>query len=106
MVAEEEEETKDEDEDEVGHLVKRMNKLFTKRAKSKRRSIPKKGKKPTKGDSSKNEPVCYECKELGHIRPDGPWLKKAHKGKPKKKKAMMAMWEDLDEEQATENQEE
>ena len=45
MVAkEEEEEIEDEDENEVAHLVKRMNKLFTKKAKSKKRFLRKKKK--------------------------------------------------------------
>ncbi|KAH9762999.1 hypothetical protein KPL70_001024 [Citrus sinensis] len=46
-----------------------------------------------KNKKEKNEPItCYECKKLGHIRPECPLLNKL------KKKAMVATWDDSDEE--------
>ena len=43
--------------------------------------------------------ACFECKEPGHVRSECPRLKNASRKKTTKKKAMMATWEDLDEEQ-------
>ena len=47
-----------------------------------------------KGDSSKKEEIiCYECKNLGHLRGECPkLLKKFKKEKPCKPKAMITTW--------------
>ncbi|GAV81330.1 zf-CCHC domain-containing protein/UBN2 domain-containing protein, partial [Cephalotus follicularis] len=49
-----------------------------------------------KGESSKKEEViCFECNKPGHYKSDCPRLKK--KESTKKKKAMVATWDDSDE---------
>ena len=51
-----------------------------------------------KRGSSKREKdpiICYECKKLGHIKFEYPFLKKQHSKKPNKK-AMVSTWSDSD----------
>ncbi|GAV69765.1 zf-CCHC domain-containing protein [Cephalotus follicularis] len=47
--------------------------------------------------SKKEELTCYECKKLGHFKSDCPSLKKKDYEHSKKKKAMVATWDDSDE---------
>ena len=59
------------------------------------------------GKAKQDEVICFECKELRHVKSECPRLKKNSKKKTCKKKAMMATWENLDEEQESlESQEE
>ncbi|GAV62736.1 zf-CCHC domain-containing protein [Cephalotus follicularis] len=47
--------------------------------------------------SKKEEPTCYECKKPGHYKNECPALKKKEKfikEHSKKKKAMVATWDD------------
>ena len=92
----EEEESSEEDEDcdEIAHLAKRISKAWFRR--KKKNLAPKKDKR---GKLKQDEIICFECKEPGHIRSECPRLKKVSKKKITKKKAMMATWEDLDEDQ-------
>ncbi|GAV67461.1 zf-CCHC domain-containing protein/UBN2 domain-containing protein [Cephalotus follicularis] len=54
------------------------------------------------GESSKKEEVvCYECNKPGHYKSDCPQLKK--KEFTKKKKAMVATWDDCDESSSDED---
>ncbi|GAV61104.1 zf-CCHC domain-containing protein, partial [Cephalotus follicularis] len=49
--------------------------------------------------SKKEEPTCYECKKPGHFKNECPSLKKKEKfikEHSKKKKAMVATWDDSD----------
>ncbi|GAV58215.1 zf-CCHC domain-containing protein/UBN2 domain-containing protein [Cephalotus follicularis] len=49
--------------------------------------------------SKKEEPTCFECKKPGHFKNECPNLKKKEKfikGHSKKKKAMVATWDDSD----------
>ncbi|GAV61929.1 zf-CCHC domain-containing protein [Cephalotus follicularis] len=49
--------------------------------------------------SKKEEPTCYECKKTGHFKNECPNLKKKEKfikEHSKKKKAMVATWDDSD----------
>ncbi|GAV78628.1 hypothetical protein CFOL_v3_22093 [Cephalotus follicularis] len=49
--------------------------------------------------SKKEEPICYECKKLSHFKKECPSLKKKEKfmkEHSKKKKAMVATWDDSD----------
>ncbi|RDX79548.1 hypothetical protein CR513_40012, partial [Mucuna pruriens] len=54
----------------------------------------------TKKVKDKSQVVCYECKKPGHFKSKSPSLEKdkGEKKKPfyKKKKCLMAIWEDLD----------
>ena len=59
--------SEDEDADKVALLVKRINRLITKRAEAKNKFIRKKEKKVEKEDSSKNKSVCYECKQFSTL---------------------------------------
>ena len=85
----------DDEKDEIAHLVERISKAWIKR-KKKKGFVPKKGKK---GKAKQSEVICFECKEPGHVRSECPRLKKTSKKKTPMKKAIMATWEDLDEEQ-------
>ena len=91
----------DEDDDEIAHLARRISKAWMRRKK--------KGlvmKKDKKCKAKQDEVICFECKEPGHVRSEYQRLKKNLKKKAPKKTAMMATWEDLDEEQLnTESQE-
>ncbi|KAH9781377.1 hypothetical protein KPL71_008441 [Citrus sinensis] len=74
------------DEEEMDMLARRFRKLFKKS--SERRKF-----KDLKNRKEKKEVIkCYECKKPGHIRTDCPLLNKL------KKKAMVATWDDSDEE--------
>ena len=81
----------DDEKDEIAHLAERISKAWIRRRKKKKGFSPKKDKK---GKPKKSEIICFECKEPRHWRSECPKLKKSSK-----KKAMMATWEDLDEEQ-------
>ncbi|KAH9724758.1 hypothetical protein KPL70_007612 [Citrus sinensis] len=74
------------DEEEMDMLAKRFRKLFKKSGE--RRKF-----RDLKNRKEKKELIkCYECKKLGHIRTECPLLNKL------KKKAMVAIWDDSDEE--------
>ncbi|KAH9672037.1 hypothetical protein KPL70_017569 [Citrus sinensis] len=74
------------DEEEMDMLARRLRKLF-KKSGERRKSRDLKNRK------EKKEVIkCYECKKPGHIRTECPLLNKL------KKKAMVATWDDSDEE--------
>ncbi|KAH9770422.1 hypothetical protein KPL71_012370 [Citrus sinensis] len=74
------------DEEEMDMLARRFRKLFKKS--SERRKF-----RDLKNQKEKKELIkCYKCKKLGHIRTECPLLNKL------KKKAMVATWDDSDEE--------
>ena len=74
------------DEAEMDMLTRRFRKLFKKSGE--RRKF-----RDLKNRKEKKELIkCYECKKLGHIRTECPLLNKH------KKKAMVATWDDSDEE--------
>ncbi|KAH9672063.1 hypothetical protein KPL70_017583 [Citrus sinensis] len=74
------------DEEEMDMLARRFRKLFKKSGE--RRKF-----RDLKNRKEKKELIkCYECKKLGHIRTECPLLNKL------KKKAMVATWDDSDEE--------
>ncbi|KAH9679703.1 hypothetical protein KPL71_026239 [Citrus sinensis] len=74
------------DEEEMDVLARRFRKLFKKSGE--RRKF-----RDLKNRKEKKELIkCYECKKLGHIRTECPLLNKL------KKKAMVATWDDSDEE--------
>ena len=85
----------DDEKDEIAQLVRRISKAWIKRKKKKGFIL----KKDKKGKTKQDEVICFECKELGHVRPECLRLKKNFKKKASKKKALMATWEDLDKEQ-------
>ncbi|GAV68212.1 hypothetical protein CFOL_v3_11715, partial [Cephalotus follicularis] len=64
--------------------------------KKKFRGKPNKKSNPQKGETSKHEDIiCYECNKPGYYKSDCPRLK--NKEQMKKRKAMIATWEDSDE---------
>ncbi|XP_057756242.1 uncharacterized protein LOC130975462 [Arachis stenosperma] len=69
-------------------LVRRM-KMIKSKEKGKGSSFRKQRK-----DLSKF--TCYNCKEIGHFKTDCPKLKKEEKPKGRKKKGLMASWENLE----------
>ena len=83
---EESDEDDSKSEDEMEMFVIKLKKFMKNKKPFERRF--------KKGDSSKKEPTCYECRKSGHIKPDCPTLK--WKTKKSKKKAMMATWDDSD----------
>lgn len=85
-------------EDELSLLFKRINQLW----KHKQRKF-RNYKKPNQRSessrhrkSSRKEVVCYECKEPGHFKSECPKLQKEKPKKKfdKKKKSLMATWDD------------
>ena len=85
----------DEVTDEIAHLLEKITRVWIRR-KKKNRVTPKLDKKRK---TKQNEIICFECKELEHLRSECLKLKKSFRKKESKKKAMMATWEDLNEEQ-------
>ncbi|MQM06843.1 hypothetical protein Taro_039673 [Colocasia esculenta] len=81
------------EDSDVDDVLSKHQKILKKKKKNGSRRIQKKDKK-------EKEPVCYECRKPGHLRPDCPKLKKTSQlEKPKKKhkkfkrKAMAAAWD-------------
>ncbi|MQL73993.1 hypothetical protein Taro_006326 [Colocasia esculenta] len=81
----------DSEDSDVDDVLSKLQKILKKKKNGSRR-IQKKEKK-------EKEPVCYECRKSGHLRPDCPRLKKT--GQPEKskkqhkkfkRKAMAAAW--------------
>ncbi|KAH9725263.1 Integrase catalytic domain-containing protein [Citrus sinensis] len=80
------------DDKELAMLARRFRK-FDKKNNEQRKFKGYKNKK------EKNEPItCYECKKPGHIRPECPLLNKL------KKKAMVATWDDSNEETSNDDE--
>ncbi|KAH9686889.1 hypothetical protein KPL70_014556 [Citrus sinensis] len=74
------------DDEELAMLARRFRKFYKKN--NEQRKF-----RGYKNKKEKKEPItCYECKKPGHIRPECPLLNKF------KKKAMVATWDDSDEE--------
>ncbi|GAV58190.1 zf-CCHC domain-containing protein/UBN2 domain-containing protein [Cephalotus follicularis] len=92
----------DEDDDIV--LISKQFKKFLKSHKGKKAF--KKKLSQQEELSKKEEPTCYECKNLGHFKNECPNLKKKEKynkepfkeknEESRKKKAMVATWDDSD----------
>ena len=80
----------DDEKDEIAHLAERISKAWIRKEKK-------------KGKAKHSEIICFKCKEPRHLRSECPKLKKNSKKKAPKKKAMMTIWEDLDEEQKVQN---
>ncbi|KAH9657681.1 hypothetical protein KPL70_023179 [Citrus sinensis] len=80
------------DDEELAMLARRFRKFYKKN--NEQRKF-----KGYKNKKEKKEPItCYECKKPGHIRPECPLLNKL------KKKAMVATWNDSDEETSDEDE--
>ncbi|KAH9744422.1 Integrase catalytic domain-containing protein [Citrus sinensis] len=80
------------DDEELAMLARRFRKFYKKN--NEQRKF-----RGYKNKKEKNEPItCYECKKPGHIRPECPLLNKL------KKKAMVATWDDSDEETSDEDE--
>nr|KYP41253.1 hypothetical protein KK1_037375 [Cajanus cajan] len=88
------EETCDSDE-EISFLSRRIHSMMKKKGGTRWRKF-------NKTPRDKAQPVCFECKKPGHYKIECPALKKEKEKEKKKltfhkkKKAMMATWEDLD----------
>ncbi|KAH9735120.1 hypothetical protein KPL71_017636 [Citrus sinensis] len=80
------------DDEELAMLARRFRKFYKKN--NEQRKF-----RGYKNKKEKKEPItCYECKKPGHIRPECPLLNKL------KKKAMVATWDDSDEETSDEDE--
>ncbi|KAH9780749.1 Integrase catalytic domain-containing protein [Citrus sinensis] len=79
------------DDEELAMLARRFRKFY-KKNNEQRKFRGYKNKK-----EKKESITCYECKKSGHIRPECPFLNKL------KKKAMVATWDDSDEETSDED---
>ncbi|VFQ83173.1 unnamed protein product [Cuscuta campestris] len=87
--------------DEELAMFKRYKKFMKwNKVESSKRFPPKKGKS--------NQITCYECGNVGHIKPECPKLKKKEELKKVKKKALKVPWDDLnsDESDSDQSQEE
>ena len=81
------------DDEELVMLARRFRKFYKKN--NEQRKF-----RGYKNKKEKNETIIYyECKKSGHIRPECPLLNKH------KKKAMVAIWDDSDEETSDDNDE-
>ncbi|KAH9671118.1 hypothetical protein KPL70_017229 [Citrus sinensis] len=79
------------DDEELAMLARRFRKFYKKN--NEQRKF-----RGYNNKKEKKEPItCYECKKLGHIRPECHLLKKL------KKKAMVTTWDDSDEETSDED---
>ncbi|GAV79708.1 zf-CCHC domain-containing protein/UBN2 domain-containing protein [Cephalotus follicularis] len=85
-------EDSESDEDGDVALITSQFKRFLKNQKGKKTF--KKNFSQDEESSKREEPTCYECKNLGHFKNECPNLKK--KEYFKKKKAMVATWSDSD----------
>ncbi|GAV67834.1 zf-CCHC domain-containing protein/UBN2 domain-containing protein, partial [Cephalotus follicularis] len=77
-------------------LVRKILRCLSKRKKTFKKNFPQ-----DEESSKREEPTCYECKNLGHFKNECPNLKKKEQFKKKneyfkKKKAMVATWSDSD----------
>ncbi|KAH9802197.1 hypothetical protein KPL71_001280 [Citrus sinensis] len=80
------------EDEELAMLARRFRKFYKKN--NEQRKF-----RGYKNKKEKNEPItCYECKKPGHIRPECPLLNKL------KKKAMVATWDDSDEDTSDDNE--
>ncbi|RDY07093.1 hypothetical protein CR513_08829, partial [Mucuna pruriens] len=83
-------------EDELSFISRKIHSVW----KNKRGFRWKKNsKRYTKEVKDKSQVVCYECKKLGNLKSECPSLEKEKEKKKsffKKKKGLMATWEDLD----------
>ncbi|KAH9677495.1 hypothetical protein KPL71_025392 [Citrus sinensis] len=87
----ESDEEREMDDEELAMLARRFRKFYKKN--NEQRKF-----RGYKNKKEKKEPItCYECKKPGHIRPECPLLNKL------KKKAMVATWDDSDEETSDED---
>ena len=80
----------EQDDEEMTMLARRFRKFFKKTAERRKFRNFKNQKE------KKKVIICYECKKPGYIRSDCPLLNKL------KKKAMVATWDDSDEESSDE----
>ncbi|KAH9658634.1 hypothetical protein KPL70_023569 [Citrus sinensis] len=88
----ESDEEREMDDEELAMLARRFRKFYKKN--NKQRKF-----RGYKNKNEKNEPItCYECKKPRHIRPECHILNKL------KKKAMVATWDDSDEETSGDNE--
>ena len=92
-------------------LSRRINRLWKHKGKKFNNFRRSDNRKESSGHrrSAKKEVVCYECKEPGHYKNDCPKLQKEKPKKKfnKKKKVLMATWDDSDEcESSSESEEE
>nr|QCQ81933.1 hypothetical protein [Ammopiptanthus mongolicus] len=87
-----------EDEDELSFISRKIKKMWKKEAWQVQEELSPKERNDQRRRkwSREDSTICYECRKPGHIRTECPQLKKAPK-KLRKKKSMMATWEDLDE---------
>ncbi|KAL2340286.1 hypothetical protein Fmac_008226 [Flemingia macrophylla] len=92
---EESDEDLEDSDDEISFILRRIHSMMRKKGGSR-------WKKFNRMPKDKAQVICYQCKKPGHFRSECP---EAEKGKekekkksvffPRKKKAMMATWEDL-----------
>ena len=66
------------DDEDIARLTRNFNKFLQRK---KRNFNLRRGKKDFKNSPKTNEPMCYECRKPGHIKPDCPNLKNNKKEK-------------------------
>jgi hypothetical protein len=90
-------------DDEIALMSRRFKQMLKKKGRSNR--LFKRERKPFRRSSKEEvkEIVCYECKKSGHMKADCPRLKRRSFPSKRKKKNLLATWEDLD---STENSDE
>ena len=97
----EEDSSEDYDED-FAMLIRKVGKMFYKKG---RQSNFRRGKPQGRFERKREEPgPCFHCKKIGHLIADCPALQATtSKNGSKKKKAMVATWDDSESESEEEN---
>ncbi|MQL70996.1 hypothetical protein Taro_003319 [Colocasia esculenta] len=77
----------DSEDSDVDEVLSKLQKIFKKKKNGSKR-IQKKNRK-------EKEPVCYECRKPGHLRPDCPRLKKTEFSRVSACKSAKEIWDKL-----------
>ncbi|MQL74561.1 hypothetical protein Taro_006918 [Colocasia esculenta] len=108
----ERESSEENSEDEDAFLSRRLQQILTKKKYQLGRRYFKNGKdfkRPEGKKVKRSEPICYECKKLGHLKVEFKKKDNVKRFKKNKKKAMAIAWNnesDLDSESSSNEEEE
>ena len=87
------------DNDELSFISRKIQAMWKKKGGMRRKHFGRRSPKDRTETKDKSPIICYECKKPGHIKAECPSLNKEKEKRrffPKKKRGLMATWEDLD----------